>query len=179
MLIALHGSPQQLEDILFGDPKTIDRDMLGLMAGVTSVTLLTLAVIYRPLVVKSFDPIFMRAVRGRGGIYHALFMALVVLNMVEGYRALGTLMASGLLIIPAVISQFWLRRLAGRRFFDRLCVGCLGRGAVDCGCRQGAFGATHRVNVGRYLCDFIPCRALWQRAGALFPLPPSRALILG
>lgn len=113
LLLALHGSAQDLEDILFGNAQAIGTDMLIVMATVTSVTLLILAMIYRPLVVESFDPVFMRSVRGHGGFYHVLFMMLVVLNMVEGYRALGTLMASGLLLIPAVTAQFWTRRLIG------------------------------------------------------------------
>jgi zinc/manganese transport system permease protein len=112
LMLALHGSAQDLEDVLFGDARNIDAAMLIVMAVVTGVTLLVAAVIYRPLVVESFDPVFMRSVRGKGGLYHMIFMMLVVLNMVEGYRALGTLMASGLLIIPAVIAQFWARGLS-------------------------------------------------------------------
>jgi len=112
LMLSLHGSAQDLEDILFGDAQAISNQMLIIMAVVTSSTLLVLAVIYRPLVVESFDPNFMKAVRGHGGFYHVLFMLLVVLNMVEGYRALGTLMASGLLLIPAVTAQFWTQRLS-------------------------------------------------------------------
>lgn len=113
LMLSLHGSAQDLEDILFGDAEAVDNRMLVYMAAVSSVTLLTLAVIYRPLVVESFDPNFMKSVRGKGGFYHVLFMLLVVLNMVEGYRTLGTLMASGLLLIPAVTAQFWSKRLSG------------------------------------------------------------------
>jgi zinc/manganese transport system permease protein len=113
LLLALHGSAQDLEDILFGNAKAVDTAMLTVMAAVTSASLLVLAIIARPLVVESFDPVFMRSVRGHGGFYHVLFMMLVVLNMVEGYRTLGTLMASGLLLIPAVAAQFWTRRLFG------------------------------------------------------------------
>jgi len=111
LLIALHGNAQEMEDILFGNAQSIDSDMLRLMGGVTSVTLLTLAVIYRPLVVESFDPVFMRSVRGRGGLYHVLFLMLVVLNMIESYRAMGTLMSAGLMLIPAITAQFWTRSL--------------------------------------------------------------------
>lgn len=113
MMLSLHGSAQDLEDILFGDAQAVDARLLFWMFTVTSLTLLVLAIIYRPLVVESFDPQFMRAVQGRGGFYHVLFMLLVVLNMVEGYRTMGTLMASGLLLIPAVTAQFWTRRLTG------------------------------------------------------------------
>ena len=113
LLLALHGSAQDLEDVLFGDARTIDNNMLIVMAAVTSLTLFISAIIYRPLVVESFDPVFMRSVRGQGGVYHVLFMMMVVLNMVEGYRALGTLMASGLLLMPAVVAQFWAKKLSG------------------------------------------------------------------
>jgi zinc/manganese transport system permease protein len=114
LMLSLHGSAQDLEDILFGDAASISAPMLTIMAAITSISLIVIAVIYRPLVVESFDPAFMRAVRGKGGLYHILFMLLVVLNMVEGYRTLGTLMASGLLLIPAVASQFWTQQLFSR-----------------------------------------------------------------
>lgn len=116
LLLALHGSAQDLEDILFGNAQAIDNNILIMMVAVSSFTLIMLAIIYRPLVVESFDPIFMRSVRGQGGIYHILFMMMVVLNMVEGYRALGTLMASGLLLMPAVVSQFWVKRISSMLF---------------------------------------------------------------
>jgi zinc/manganese transport system permease protein len=85
--------------------------MLYVMAGVSVFTLAALALIYRPLVVESFDPVFLRSVRGKGGWVHALFLALAVLNMVESYRAMGTLMAAGLMLIPAIAAQFWTQRL--------------------------------------------------------------------
>jgi zinc/manganese transport system permease protein len=111
LLITMHGSAHDLEDLLFGDATTVDSHMLILMGVVTGLTILTLAVIYRPLIMESFDPVFMRSVHGRGGLYHIIFMILVVLNMVEGYRTLGTLMAAGLMLIPAIAAQFWTRRL--------------------------------------------------------------------
>jgi len=114
LMIALHGSAQDLEDILFGDAQAITPDLLVVMASVTAVTLFTLAIIYRPLIVESFDPVFMRSVQGRGGVYHVLFMMLLVLNMVEGYRMIGTMMAAGLMLIPAVTAQLWTRRLAAQ-----------------------------------------------------------------
>ena len=45
LMIALHGSAQDLEDILFGNAESIDDMMLIFMGAVTSVTLVTLAVI--------------------------------------------------------------------------------------------------------------------------------------
>ena len=111
LMIALHGSAQDLEDILFGDARSLDDNVLYLMAGVSTVTIVVLAVIYRPLVVESFDPVFLRSVGGKGGLVQAIFLTLAVLNMVESYRAMGTLMSAGLMLIPAIAAQFWTQNL--------------------------------------------------------------------
>ena len=111
LLISTHGTALDLVHLLFGSVLAIDNMALGLMVSVTTITVLTLAVIYRPLVIESFDPNFMRAVRGKGGFYHILFLTLVVLNLVAGFQALGTLMAVGLMVVPAVAARFWTRHL--------------------------------------------------------------------
>ena len=41
----------------------------------------------------------------------AAFLALVVINLVNGFQALGTLLAVGLMILPAGIARFWSRDL--------------------------------------------------------------------
>jgi zinc/manganese transport system permease protein len=47
----------------------------------------------------------------RGSVYHYFFLALAVLNMVAGFQALGTLMALGLILLPAVAATFWAREV--------------------------------------------------------------------
>jgi zinc/manganese transport system permease protein len=111
LMIALHGSAQDLEDILFGEVSALDDNILCLMAGISGVTVVTLTVIYRTLVVESFDPVFLRSVGGKGGFVQATFLMLAVLNMVESYRAMGTLMSAGLMLIPAIAAQFWTQSL--------------------------------------------------------------------
>jgi len=68
-------------------------------------------VIYRPLVVECFDPEFLRVVGGHGGLVHTIFLGLVVVNLVAGFQALGTLMAVGLMMLPAAAARFWVREL--------------------------------------------------------------------
>ncbi len=111
MMIALHGSAKDLEDILFGDAQNLDNGIVSLMAGISAVTVVVLAMIYRPLVMESFDPVFLRSVGGKGGLVQGMFLTLAVLNMVESYRAMGTLMSAGLMLIPAIAAQFWTQRL--------------------------------------------------------------------
>jgi zinc/manganese transport system permease protein len=59
------------------------------------------------LVVECFDPGFLRSVGGSGGLYHMLFLVIVVSNLVAAFQALGTLMAVGLMMLPAAASRFW------------------------------------------------------------------------
>lgn len=103
-----------LAHLLFGSVLAVDNTALLLMAGAASISLLGLAVIWRPLVLESFDPGFMRAVGGHGGLWHLAFMALVVLCVVGGFTALGTLMSVGLIMLPAVAARHFAASLAGQ-----------------------------------------------------------------
>ncbi|HEX6118005.1 MAG TPA: metal ABC transporter permease, partial [Dongiaceae bacterium] len=80
---------------------------LLLIAAASSLTVVALALGYRTLILECFDPGFLRAVGGKGGLAHAMFLALVVLNMVAGMQALGTLMAIGLMMLPATSARLW------------------------------------------------------------------------
>jgi zinc/manganese transport system permease protein len=107
LIVSLRGSAVDLMNILFGAILAVDDTALLLVVGTTTVSLLGLAAIYRPLVVECFNPGFLAAMGVRGALYHYLFLALAVLNMVAAFQALGTLMALGLMLLPAVASSFW------------------------------------------------------------------------
>jgi zinc/manganese transport system permease protein len=111
LIVSLRGSNIDLLHVLFGTILAIDAPALYQIGAITTVTLLALAVIYRPLVMECFDPGFLRAIGGRGPVYHFLFLLLVVLNLVASFQALGTLMAVGLMMLPAAIAQLWSRSL--------------------------------------------------------------------
>ena len=111
LLVSIHGSNVDLLRLLFGSILAVDNAALILIGGIATASLLLLAVIYRPLVVECFDPGFLRAVGGHGGLVHTLFLTLVVFNLVAGFQALGTLMAVGLMMLPAAASRFWVREL--------------------------------------------------------------------
>ena len=111
LLVSIHGSNVDLLHLLFGSILAVDDAALILIGGIATASLLLLAVIYRPLVVECFDPGFLRAVGGGGGLVHTLFLTLVVFNLVAGFQALGTLMAVGLMMLPAAAARFWVREL--------------------------------------------------------------------
>jgi zinc/manganese transport system permease protein len=103
-----------LTHLLFGSVLAVDDATLFAMAGAASLTLLALAVIWRPLILESLDPGFMTATGGHGGIWHLTFLALVVVCVVSGFVALGTLMSVGLMMLPAIAARHWSNLLAGQ-----------------------------------------------------------------
>ena len=111
LLVSLHGSSVDLMRVLFGSVLAVDDAALLTVAAIATITLATLALIYRPLVVECFDPGFLRAVGGPGAAVHMIFLVLVVLNLVAAFQALGTLMAVGLMMLPAAASRFWAREV--------------------------------------------------------------------
>ncbi|ONF43433.1 zinc ABC transporter permease [Marinobacter lutaoensis] len=111
LIVSLRGSNIDLLHVLFGTILAIDPTALYLVGSIASLTLISLAVVYRPLVTECFDPGFLRAVGGHGPLYHFLFLFLVVINLVAGFQTLGTLMAVGMMMLPAAIAQLWVRTL--------------------------------------------------------------------
>ncbi len=108
-IVSIKGTNIDLLHVLFGNILAMDDQTLLLVACNATVTLLVLAVIYRPLVIESVDPLFLRTVSRAGPAAHLAFLALLVINLVSGFQALGTLLAVGLMILPAGIARFWSR----------------------------------------------------------------------
>jgi zinc/manganese transport system permease protein len=108
-IVSIKGTNVDLLHVLFGNILAMDDPTLLLVAINATITLLVLAVIYRPLVIESVDPLFLRTVSRAGGPAHLVFLALIVVNLVSGFQALGTLLAVGLMILPASVGRFWSR----------------------------------------------------------------------
>ena len=112
-IVSIKGTNIDLLHVLFGNILAMDDQTLLVVAFNATITLLVLAVIYRPLVIESVDPLFLRTVSRAGAPAHLAFLALVVINLVNGFQALGTLLAVGLMILPAGIARFWSRDITG------------------------------------------------------------------
>lgn len=109
MLVSLSGSNVDLMHLLFGSILAVDAVALVVVAGSVSVALILLAFIWRLLLVGSFDPLFLSQFGRSGKFANQLFMLIVVLAFVACFQTLGTLMAVGLLMLPAVAARFWVR----------------------------------------------------------------------
>jgi zinc/manganese transport system permease protein len=114
VIVSVKGNDEDLVHFLFGSVMTITGSALLLIAAIASVSLVAFALIWRPLVLECVDPGFLRSVsRSGGGGAHIAFLALVVLNLVGGFLVLGTLLAVGIMMIPAFIARFWACDLTG------------------------------------------------------------------
>lgn len=111
LIVSTQGNQVDLMHILFGTILAVDSTSLLIVTGITSFTLFVLALIYRPLLIECFDPGFLRVIGGKGSLYHSLFLILVALNLVAAFQALGTLMALGMMMLPAVSSRLWARHV--------------------------------------------------------------------
>ena len=111
-IVSLKGSNIDLLHVLFGSVLALDDSAMILLASLTSVTLLVLALVYRPLVLECVDPTFLKSVSGAGGPVHLAFLALVVMTLVGGFNALGTLLSVGIMMLPAAAARFWAVELA-------------------------------------------------------------------
>jgi zinc/manganese transport system permease protein len=111
VIVSARAGDLELEHVLFGDIMALTPDAL-LVIGITStLSLVGMALIWRPLVAECLDPQFLRSVSGAGRWAHLVFLVLVVLGLVGAYQAMGSLLAVGLMMLPAAAAQFWTRRL--------------------------------------------------------------------
>jgi zinc/manganese transport system permease protein len=64
-------------------------------------------------VLECVDPAFLRSVSRLSPVAHYGFLMLLVLNLVAGFHALGTLLSVGMMILPAAAARLWVRELPG------------------------------------------------------------------
>lgn len=121
MLISTRGNNVNLTHVLFGNILALDQESLLLIGTVTIATLLLLALIYRPLIVECFDSTFLRLTSGSSDLYHLLFLMMVVMNLVAAFQSLGTLMALGLMMLPAISAKLWAREITKMFLISFLC----------------------------------------------------------
>ena len=111
LIVSTRGSNVDLMHVLFGTVLALDDATLVLLCSIASLSILVLAIVFRPLVLECADPQFLRSVSSVSAVTHFTFLVLVVLNLVGGFHALGTLMAVGIMILPATAAKFWADRI--------------------------------------------------------------------
>jgi len=128
LLVSLRGSNVALMHVLYGTVLALNNEALILIGGIVLITLVGLAIFWRALVAECLDPLFLRSVSRMGSPVHFIFLGLVVLNLVGGFQALGTLLSVGLMMLPAAAARFWASRV------EPMCLLAALFGAASCIC---------------------------------------------
>jgi zinc/manganese transport system permease protein len=111
LMVSLRGNSVDLMHVLFGTVLALNNEALVLIGAIMAVTLAALYVFWRALVAECLDPLFLRSVSRLGSPVHFVFLGLVVINLVGGFQALGTLLSVGLMMLPAAAARFWTARV--------------------------------------------------------------------
>ena len=106
-ILSAAGAAVPLKSFLFGSILGIDDASMILVGGVATVTLVSFAFLLRPLIISTCDPTFFEAQTKRPWLIEQAFMLLLVLNLLAAFKTLGTLMAVGLMILPATSARYW------------------------------------------------------------------------
>ena len=113
LIVSVRGNSIDLLHVLFGTVLALDDPALILIGAIATVSTAVLAIIYRPLVLECFDPQYLRSVSRWSSPTHFTFLVLVVMNLIGGFQALGTLMVVGIMLLPAITARFWAYDISG------------------------------------------------------------------
>ena len=113
-ILSAAGSAVPLKSFLFGSILGIDDASLLLVGAVTSISLVAFAILLRPLIISTCDPAFFEAQTRKPWLIEQAFMLLLVLNLLAAFKTLGTLMAVGLMILPATAARYWANTVTGQ-----------------------------------------------------------------
>ena len=111
LIISMKEANVDLFHILFGNILALDDDTLWLLAIISSLSIFILAILYRPLIIECVDSSFLKSSGIASEAAHYGFLFLMVINLVAGFLALGTLMSIGMMVLPATAARFWVSSL--------------------------------------------------------------------
>ncbi|MCY4414036.1 MAG: metal ABC transporter permease [Alphaproteobacteria bacterium] len=124
LLVSLQRRSVDLLQVLFGSILAIGREELLLMAIICFITFLLMMLFYRPFVYECCDVTFFGQVSKKVGVYHTMFLILIVCNLIAGFQTIGTLLSVGLMVLPAIIARFWFQKLTSL-LIGSVLIGCV------------------------------------------------------
>ena len=111
LIISLRGSSIDLLHVLFGSVLALDDAALLLLASFSSLSIILLSVFLRLLVLECYDANYLARISRLAPLSHYGFLVLVVINLMGGFHALGTLMAVGIMVLPSAAARFWVANI--------------------------------------------------------------------
>ena len=105
-------SDLHLDHILFGNILGINGADLAQLAVIAALVLASLALTWRSLLLHAFDPASARALGLNVNLLHYGFLVLLSATIVATLKAVGLILAIGLMIAPGAIAYLLVRRFA-------------------------------------------------------------------
>ncbi len=105
-----HSSTVDLQDFLFGNILGVSPLDLTIDLSVAALVLLTVALVFRPLVFASFDPIVARAAGVPVVVLDYVLLVLLALTIVVSLESIGIVLVAALLVTPAAAAAQVTRR---------------------------------------------------------------------
>jgi manganese/iron transport system permease protein len=99
-----------LQGFLFGNILAISRNDILFIVVLSIIVAISLALLYRPLLFSSFDPIVAQASGIRVGFVNYVLLVLLALTIIVSLEAVGIVLVAALLVTPAATAQQLTRR---------------------------------------------------------------------
>ncbi|HCT0327067.1 TPA: metal ABC transporter permease [Staphylococcus pseudintermedius] len=112
VLISVIHSATDLYHILFGNILTITQSAFHTTLAVSIVVLALILILYRPLKMSTFDPIFSRMSGLNTTMIHYFVMLLLALVIVASVQTVGVILVVALLITPASTAFLFTKKLS-------------------------------------------------------------------
>jgi ABC-type Mn2+/Zn2+ transport system permease subunit len=154
-----------LTHILFGDVLGVSDSDLWLTAGLGSLVLLAVVLLYKELLVVSFDPVLAATLRLPLSTLQYLLLVLIALTIVVSLQTVGVALMVAMLVTPAATAYLLTRRL-----WHMMIVGA----AIGAFSSVAGLYLSFYVNVASGPAVVLVCTALFVLA---FLFSPSRGIV--
>jgi manganese/iron transport system permease protein len=111
LLMSTVRSFRDFSHILFGYILGVTGDQLLIIAGIAVVILVTLLVMHKELELSSFDPVHAQVIGLRVDRLRYVLLILMALAVVAAVQAVGVVLTSALLVVPAAAASLISKRL--------------------------------------------------------------------
>ena len=111
ILIGVAKSSTDLFHILFGNILAVQDQDMWMTIGIGVAVLLVIVLLFRPLLLTSFDPVLAQSMGVRVKAYHYLLMVLLTLVSVTAMQSVGTILIVAMLITPAATAYLYTNSL--------------------------------------------------------------------
>lgn len=105
------GNQSGIDKFLFGQVAALSTEEVWMMGGVALLTVGLITLFYRQFLVGSFDEGFARALGLPARLFHFLLMMLLAFTVVISLQAVGAVLVSAMLIVPAASAYLLTDRM--------------------------------------------------------------------